>query len=535
MFRFLFEIPLALLRSVGETFEWILLSFSSQDEDDSETERRPWWKTLLFLPFLLPYWVFLICLAIIAFPFAALRFEGERRTKFLWGVPALITFGMFIAATIYAISTREAVTGKYVQLMQQAMKDGDFKLASTLGGRLIADSKVQKPEIAFQYATALAQSGDSEKAKSIVNSLAPDSLVGFAPAHQMRAIQLARSLSADADKKSLESFRWHLTNSGTVMNEQLLLLWVVYHQRVGQTGEAIKKLEQAAKINPAHLVSVSDLYRQTGDEAASKRHLVSALESFQRTLDSDPLATVPRLQLALVQTKLAQFEEAEKTLLKGVSISRDANMLRASAEFYVLRYDMAVQEKQLLNLKTCFGYLESALRLDPSYSPIYDRLIQLYGSHVAEHRESTIKLLEELIVDGKHAAVAHFALSSVKIMQGDKEDAMQHLEQAFRLSPSMPVVCNNLAWIMASGNPPKLDEALELSKKAVNAVPESASFRDTLGTILLLKQMYPEAIAELEIALSTGGSNKKLHTKLSMAYKELGNIQISEMHAAKAQ
>jgi hypothetical protein len=94
MLDFLRDLPLNILRAFSETLEWALMSFVShadiQTDDEGNIIRRPIWKTLLFLPVLLPIWIFKICLAIVMFPFAAFSFEGERRTRFLYGLPILV-------------------------------------------------------------------------------------------------------------------------------------------------------------------------------------------------------------------------------------------------------------------------------------------------------------------------------------------------------------------------------------------------------------------------------------------------------------
>lgn len=536
MFRFLHEIPIALLRAISETMELFVRSFSrsSENEDGRRANTRPLWKTILLLPVLIPYWLFGIGLAVLSFPFSAWS-DPDRRRRFLYGLPALIGVVVLISVFSYAMFTRDSVSARYMVLMQEAMNKGDFKLASTLGGRILADSNEYRPEIAFQYAVALGQSGETSKAKSIIHNLAPDKVAGLPQAHFMRALESSQLLNSNNDQQILESFRWHLSNSGNQDSEQIHLLWVAYHQRVGQLDEAIRRLEQAGKHNPAHLITCADLYRQSANESDANRCLLSAKEVFLRAVNNEPLSFKSKLHLALVYSKLGQVSEAEKQILETVQISKDPRVLRAAADFYLLKYDQSLKNLSQKNgFETSFTFLETAARFDPSYDKLYDRLVQMYSLRDDSQKQNIVNLLEELIVDGKHAAFAHFALSSVLLLDGKNDDAIKHLEHAFGLSPAMPVVCNNLAWMLANSESPKLDEALELSKKAVGAVPNSASFRDTLGTILLLQKKYTEAIPELELALGQNAGDKKLHKKLAQAYRAIGNDTISKLHQDKA-
>jgi tetratricopeptide (TPR) repeat protein len=539
MFDFLRELPLNIQRVFSEIFEWALMSFVSHSDDaDIQTDDegniiRPIWKTLLFLPVLLPLWVFKFCLAVVMFPFAAFSFEYERRTRFLYGLPALAGILTTLLVSLVIYINQESVTSRYVTLMQTALQNGDYKLASTLGGRLMSESSERKPELAYQYALALARSGEGAKATSIINSLAPDKMIGFAPAHHMRAVQASQTLGPTPTEEQLARLRWHLDNCGGTENEQLLLLWANYYNRIAQPAPAINKMEQAAKLNPAHLITLAQMFKATGNEAGANRTLEHGKETFKRIVEKEPLNSLARISLALILAQLSQLDEAEKVLQSGLNISKGPDMMRAMSDFYLLKFDMT--NKKPSGFRETFEYLDRAIRLDANYTPIYDRLIRFYGTLDSdEQRDEIIRLLEEMIVDGKNAATAHFTLGSILTLSGKSEDSLYHLQKAFLLSPNMPVVCNNIAWLLAMTDATKLDEALQLSQQAVKAVPNSVNFHDTLGTILLLKEENEEAILELEFGLEQRNSDKQLHAKLAKAYDAIGKKEIAKMHFEKS-
>lgn len=544
MFDFLRELPLNILRVFSETFEWAIMSFSSGRDDDDDSPigtldeegnviRRPLWRTLVFIPLMIPVWIFKFCLAIVIFPFAGFGFEDERRTRFLFGLPALAGIFATIAVSLFVFLTQDRVTSRYVRQMQSAMLAGDFKLASTIGGRLMTSDRERKPEIAYQYAVALGRSNDTVKANAILNQIAPDNTIGFAPAHLLRALQTGFTLGPNPSNVQLEKLHWHLKNSGGEDNEQILLLWSKYFQYVEQIEPAIEKLGRAANLNPSHYLSLSELYRSVGNDAGAKKSLEFARDSFQRLVETKPLDMNARIALALTLARLSQVDEAEKVLQSGLKISRDPGLLRAMADFYLSKFDEV--SKRPDGMRESFDYLDRAIRLDPLYTAIYDRLIRLYGKLQSEEEKSTIiKLLEEMIVEGKNPATAHFALSSVLSLSGKQEECLIHLQQAFRISSNMPVVCNNLAWMLATSDPPKLDEALQLSQQAVKANPTSVNFHDTLGTILLLQGKNEDAIVELEYGLDQRNEDKELHAKLAKAYAALGNKEIARMHLEKS-
>jgi tetratricopeptide (TPR) repeat protein len=537
MLDFLRDLPLNIHRAFSEAFEWALLPFHShadiQTDDEGNIIRRPIWKTLLFLPVLLPLWIFKICLAIVMFPFAAFRFEDERRTRFLYGLPALVGILTTLVVSLVIFFNQKSVTARYVTLMQTALQSGDYKLASTLGGRLMSESAERKPELAYQYAMALARSGDAAKATSIINNLAPEKAIGFAPAHQLRAVQVSQTLGPSPTGEQLATLRWHLDNCGGAKNEQILLLWANYYNRIGQPALAISRMEQAAKLNPTHSITLAQMFKATGNDASANRTLESGKETFKRIVEKEPLNSQARISLALILAQLSQLDEAEKVLQSGLDILKGPDIMRALSDFYLLKFDMTNEKPS--GFREGFDYLDRAIRLDANYTPIYDRLIRFYGMLKSdEERDEIIRLLEEMIVDGKNAATAHFTLGSILTMKGKSEDSLYHLQKAFLLSPNMPVVCNNLAWLFATTDATKLDEALQLSQQAVKAVPKSVNFHDTLGTILLLRGDNEEAILELEFGLDQRNSDKQLHAKLAKAYNAIGKKEIAKMHFEKS-
>ena len=48
----------------------------------------------------------------------------------------------------------------------------------------------------------------------------------------------------------------------------------------------------------------------------------------------------------------------------------------------------------------------------------------------------------------------------------------------------MPVLLNNLAWVLLSAEPPQLDKALSMADAAVKALPQHPEIRETRGVIL---------------------------------------------------
>ena len=120
------------------------------------------------------------------------------------------------------------------------------------------------------------------------------------------------------------------------------------------------------------------------------------------------------------------------------------------------------------------------------------------------------------------------------MQHGQIEQARVHWERAFELSPDMPVVANNLAWMIATAAEPDLPRALALANIAVERAPKELNFRHTRGNILFQMERYKEALGDLEAALPRYADNAELHMKLAITYEHLGVAAMAAEHRRQA-
>ena len=94
----------------------------------------------------------------------------------------------------------------------------------------------------------------------------------------------------------------------------------------------------------------------------------------------------------------------------------------------------------------------------------------------------------------------------------------------------MPVLLNNLAWVLLSAEPPQLDKALSMADAAVKALPQHPEIRETRGVILARLGRWTEALADLEIALAAFPDRAYIHDSLADAYQHLGDPDMAARH-----
>ena len=536
IFGWPFRALISFLRGFSEVIDWSLQSLGGNST-------RPVWLTILLLPVMIPYWFGLTIYSILSYPFSLNKLEPERLHNLYWGIPSLVALLVTLYAVLYTVASAGSIDDRYRIAMQRALAIGDFKLATVLGGRLVADKLESDQQTRFSYAIALRQSGEAARADAILGDLAPSDQPGYSPAHRMRAMFFASQLQNGSNDKILSQLRWHLENSGDEPNAAIEKLWTAYFVTVGQPELGVPHMEIAAKLDPSSLVRLANLYAQVGNKPGEHRSLRQAEAHFLRQLKDNPLARDDRLQLALAQVRLEKTSLAEETVLKGVDLHNDQAIRRSAAEFYVLEFDVATKESPN-NVGLQFHYLEKALSQDINYPEIYERLIQFYqkSEAVSSNDKENVKLgaktqelLESMLVEGKSPALAHFALSSIHQIQGNADKSKFHLFASYRLDGNFPVVTNNYAWMLAHSKTPDLQRAYELALTAVRAAPKDPRFRDTYATILMKLGKPHEAIAEFESIVEQSNDKLAIHRKLAELYHTVGMNELANRHAEKSE
>ena len=81
-----------------------------------------------------------------------------------------------------------------------------------------------------------------------------------------------------------------------------------------------------------------------------------------------------------------------------------------------------------------------------------------------------------------------------------------------------------------------LDRAYDLAVNTTKKFPENADFRHTLGSILIKKGQFDDALGQLEPLIDNFRAQKKrkIHEELSFIYQNLGKPELSQAHNQRA-
>ena len=476
---------------------------------------------------------------ILSLPFALLRepiriFKSLRQAQLrdlAFALPAISILGLFGFVFVQIFVYGDSIDIRYARGAQVATDRQDFELAKTYYQRILADNNIT-PRQQYNWALILAQTGEDGRAFSLLKKIAPDDTMGFGPAHKLVAVSIARQMNSADDPSLLNKLKHHLIASRD-LSPEIEQVWAAYYVATEQTDRAIVSLRKAAEKNPTFYISISKLYKQNGQNAESRNALEKAEIAFRRTFRSDQLDHNGRVAFANVLALLEKYDEAEKYLLQGRRIQPDQFITRSLADFYAMRYDVA--RRKQADAQTQMDFLTQAIETDPDYSAVYSRMIQLFmeARESPEQAKKIRNLFEEIVTGNNPTALAHFALSNILWIEGDRDSAEFHLEQAYLINNNFVVIINNLAWILAHSENPDLERALELAETAVRRAPENPRFRDTLGTVLLKSDEHRKAVSELQLALKGVPNKNAVHQKLAICYKSLGMNDLALMHLGR--
>lgn len=210
-----------------------------------------------------------------------------------------------------------------------------------------------------------------------------------------------------------------------------------------------------------HATPIRDLY---SEYLVAKKDYKGAAEQLGYALDIDPTNAHSWHRLMLVNMMDDNYAAAIKAAKQALAINPD------SIELY--------------------GYIA------PAYYEMkqYDKAIETYNQALAKVDTTNLSMRSDLI-GGK---------ADVYSAMGDTLQAMATYEEALKVYSKNVSVMNNYAYALATAGQ-ELDKAESLSGKAVNIMPQNATFLDTYAWVFFKKKDYKMALFYIKSAIDNGG------------------------------
>lgn len=423
------------------------------------------------------------------------------------------------------------------KLVELYATTGKSQQANELLATLLKDNPKDNDAISMRAALMLT-TGNRDQINQAANDL--QALVTKSPTNHLYHFNLARALIA---KNEIEPARLQLEEaiklrSDFVMAREML---AKLYMAQNQPAKALKEADGVLTIDKnnlqAHLTRSGALLG-IGDKEKARTELDLITKAYPQNAEA-------RYQVGLLAYQEKDFKKAEQVFGELYRQNpHDTRGLAGVTEALVGENRMgdAIKETQkAIDREPQRRDLKLVLARYYTRAERYDEAIAIYQTLVSQDPRSPDLLLQLAETQRRkgdlNAAVDTFrrcsqaAPANTKcLMQlgmifegtGKQDQAKPIWEQILKINPSDPVALNNLAFIKAQEGV-DLDQALTMSQRARQAMPNSPEVSDTLGWIYIKKNLSEDAVRVFKDLTAQVPSNPVFHYHYGMALLQKGD------------
>jgi TolB-like protein/DNA-binding winged helix-turn-helix (wHTH) protein/thioredoxin-like negative regulator of GroEL len=251
----------------------------------------------------------------------------------------------------------------------------------------------------------------------------------------------------------------------------------------------------ATKLGVSHVLEGS--VRKSGDQVRITAQLIDA-------------ATSSHLWTRSYDRKLDDFVRVQEEISRSVADAlqvelsgHDAAAPQHDARVYehLFRARFFFQRRAPGDLERARQSYEQAIAIDPDFAPAWAGLAGVHWISIASEatplaagREQVRTAALRALQLDPNLAEAHIRLANYLASLGDEDGAWEEMRRATAAEPNNPLVITFAAGEAAADD--RLDEAIELQRRAVAADPLSTTSRSGLASFLYLAGRFEEARSE---------------------------------------
>ena len=435
-----------------------------------------------------------------------------------------------------------------VKLGAALLKHGEIREAVEMLSRAVSDNP--NDDVAIELLSRAVDSADEKTAETAIDALQQAT---FANPGNTGLISLLADIQVDADKideatKLLRDSSVRLLAKDKYSAVSLQLRLGDIFSNADRFDDAIRSYKEAlGNIVSEGNILITDLDRDFAE--TSIRKLIAAYRNSNRPGDAKNQiiearqifgkdSLFPELELVYFYRGNGQRIEALTSVRAlRVQYPNDYSLLKLEAE--ILTESGKVDEGVSL-FRSLIGIQKpnSAGNASPLVSfddfTNYLEISQLFSK--SKRGKSAIDAANQALALAKgleRTQIAKLTLATAFQMSGDHKAAETVLRELLAVTPDNPFALNNLGYFLLERNE-KLNEALQLIKKAVDISPTNSSFLDSLGWAYFKLDNLGEAEKYLKSALRYDNSSATIIEHLGDIYEKQGKHKIAVENWRKA-
>jgi len=261
-------------------------------------------------------------------------------------------------------------------------------------------------------------------------------------------------------------------------------------------------------------LSADALYK-LGLASLSEKKYTEAEEAFRKVSELEPANS--RGIMGVAEVYIAQKRADDAIRLLQAEAAKDPNR----RDYHMLIGDVAVRTgKYDLALTEFLGLLNRIDKFSKAAGDLYFRVGEVY--RLKGNLDFSLIFLRQAkeFLPGNAAVLT--ALASALESSGQGEAAVQEYRGALLIDPNNVRALNNLAFLLCEKGV-DLDLALEYARRAVQLRPTSLAISDTMGWVLLKKDMTEEAIKIFRDLVQKDPTISAYHYHLAVALEKKGD------------
>lgn len=290
----------------------------------------------------------------------------------------------------------------------------------------------------------------------------------------------------------------------------------------GKNAEAIALLKEIVDSTAKKSYSASErgnrvvLLERLGSMYRANEQFTPAVETFKQIADVDPdMASRGSLQIVETYRIAKDFAKAENEAKAALAKNSSDRAMRGM--YAALLADQGKTEAAISEMKKLIA--------DKADRETWISMAQVYEK--AKRYADMAKAIDEAekLAQGKEEKEGIiFMRGAMYEKQKKYDEAEAEFRKVLAASPDNAAALNYLGYMLADRNV-RLQEALELIKKALDNDPGNGAYLDSLGWVYYRLGRYPEAEAQLKLALDKTSRDPTVHDHLGDVYYKQGKIR----------